>query len=64
MGEAEKGQTEGGNGRCDLCTLVGVGGCLPELVFLMDEVMNIQWAAVFGVFCLDSDLGQCRRYVP
>jgi hypothetical protein len=22
------------------------------------------WADDFGVFYLDSDLGQCRRYVP
>jgi hypothetical protein len=64
MGEAEKGQTGGDNGRCELYTLVGMGGCLPELVFLMDEATNTQWAAIFGVFCLDSDLSQCKRYVP
>jgi hypothetical protein len=64
MGEAEKRQTGGGNGRCELCTLVGVGGCMPDLVFLMNEATNTQWAAVFGIFCLDLDLGQCRRYVP
>ena len=40
MGEAEKGQTGRGNGRCELCSLVGVGGYLPELVFLINEATN------------------------
>jgi hypothetical protein len=29
-GGGREGQTGGGNGRCELCSLVGVGGCLLE----------------------------------
>ena len=64
MGEADKDQTGGDNGRCELCTLVGMGGYLRELVFFMDEATNTQWAVIFGVFPLESDLGRCTKYLP
>jgi hypothetical protein len=41
------------------------GAGLPgNAVFLMYEAMNTYWAAVFVVFCLESDHGHCRKYLP
>jgi hypothetical protein len=44
---------------------IGGRGWLPgTAVFHMDEAMNTQWAAVFVVFYLESDLDHCRKYLP
>jgi hypothetical protein len=42
----------------------GVGGGLQSTSFLKGKATNTHWAAVFVIFCLESDVDHCRRYVP
>jgi hypothetical protein len=45
----------------------GIGGHgrhAAELSFLRDTKNNTHWMAVFVVFCLESNLDRCRKYLP
>jgi hypothetical protein len=43
--------------------LVGEGGMLQSPICIETE-RSMHWTDVFGIFCLDSDLGQCTKYLP
>jgi hypothetical protein len=42
----------------------GHGRHAAELSFLRDTENNTHWTTVFVVFCLESNLDHCRKYLP
>jgi hypothetical protein len=47
-----------------LAAAIGGPGRLLQSSECTETERSTHWIDVFGVFCFDSDLGQCRRYVP
>jgi hypothetical protein len=62
------GRSNGGEGLLLKAVLAAaIGGHerhAAELSFLRDIERNTYWVTVFIVFCLESDLDQCRKYLP
>jgi hypothetical protein len=48
---------------CLLQPLVDMGGCCRAPVCTETE-RSTHWMDVFGIFCLESDLGCCTKYLP
>jgi hypothetical protein len=53
-----RGLTVHGGGHCH------TPACLLFTLLPCSKPSNTHWMAVFGVFCLESDLGQCMKYLP
>jgi hypothetical protein len=64
MGEAEKGQTGGGQWQVR-ALLIGERGRLPTRapVCIVTEE-GTHWMNAFGIFCLDLDPDHCKRFIP